>query len=105
MIHHVTLECERADADAHRAFWTALGFAPAQPPPALADRADWYERGGTQIHLLWKDAPVTAGHVAIVVDDLSALSNSRSGRSTGASRAATSPRPAGTPSRSSRSRP
>lgn len=74
MIHHVTLECERADADAHRAFWTALGFAPAQPPPALADRADWYERGGTQIHLLWKDAPVTAGHVAIVVDDLSALS-------------------------------
>lgn len=73
MIHHVTLECRRADADAHRAFWTALGFAPVTPPESLADRADWYERGGTQIHLLWKDAPRVTGHVAIVVEDLSAL--------------------------------
>lgn len=73
MIHHVTLECQRADAAAHRDFWTALGFAPVTPPPSLADRADWYERGGTQIHLLWTDEPRLAGHVAIVVDDLDAL--------------------------------
>jgi catechol 2,3-dioxygenase-like lactoylglutathione lyase family enzyme len=75
MIHHVTLESHRADADAHRRFWTALGFAPATPPAALAGRADWYERGGTQVHVLWTDAPVVPrrGHVAVRVDDLDAL--------------------------------
>lgn len=75
MIHHVSLECERSDAAAHRRFWTALGFDEVMPPEALRGRADWYERGGTQIHLLWTDAPIVApqGHVAVRVDDLGAL--------------------------------
>ena len=75
MIHHVSLEMQRSEAEAGRRFWTALGFAPVTPPPALADRADWYERGGTQIHLLWTDEPVVPrqGHVAVRVDDLDAL--------------------------------
>ncbi len=71
MIHHVSLECARPDADAHDAFWRALGFVPVPPPESLADRAAWYERGGTQIHLLWRDEPIVApaGHVAVIVDD------------------------------------
>jgi catechol 2,3-dioxygenase-like lactoylglutathione lyase family enzyme len=75
MIHHVTLECHPRDADAHRHFWTQLGFRPVGPPPSLADRAAWYERGGTQIHLLWTEDPVIPpdGHVAVRVDDLDAL--------------------------------
>ncbi len=76
MIHHVTLECQRSDADAHRRFWTALGFVAVAPPKPLAARADWYAHEGTQIHLLWTDAPVVPrqGHVAVRVDDLDALS-------------------------------
>lgn len=75
MIHHVTLESQRADADAHRRFWTALGFRPATPPPSLADRAEWFERGATQVHVMWTDDPVVPpqAHVAIRVDDLDAL--------------------------------
>ena len=75
MIHHVSLESQRADAAAHRRFWTALGFAAVTPPEPLRDRADWYERDGTQIHLLWTDDPVVPaqGHVAVRVDDLDAL--------------------------------
>lgn len=74
MLHHVSLECARADADAHDAFWRALGFVPATVPDGLAGRAAWYERGGTQVHLLWRDDPVVApaGHVAVMVDDLDA---------------------------------
>lgn len=72
MLHHVSLECRRADADAHDAFWRALGFVPVVAPEGLRDRAAWYERGGTQIHLLWKEAPVAAGHVAVRVDAIDA---------------------------------
>lgn len=75
MIHHVTLEAQRADSAAHRAFWTALGFRPVTPPASLAERADWYERAGTQVHVLWTEQPVVPpeGHVAVRVDDLEAL--------------------------------
>lgn len=75
MIHHVSLEAQRADAEAHRRFWTALGFVPVEPPLSLAGRADWYERAGTQIHLLWTEDPVVppSGHVAVRVDSLDAL--------------------------------
>lgn len=75
MIHHVSLESDRADADAHRRFWTALGFTEVDPPAALRDRSAWFERGGTQVHLLWTDAPVVPaqGHLAVRVDELDAL--------------------------------
>jgi catechol 2,3-dioxygenase-like lactoylglutathione lyase family enzyme len=74
MIQHVALETTRADGRAAIAFWQALDFAVVEPPPGLRDRAAWLERGGTQIHLLWTDAPTFAreGHVAVVVDDYEA---------------------------------
>ena len=75
MIQHVSLECRREDADAHRAFWTALGFTEIQPPESLRDRAAWLQSGETQIHLLWAENPVVPpeGHVAVQVADLDAL--------------------------------
>ena len=75
MIHHVSLESDRADADAHRAFWTELGFTEVAPPASLRDRSVWFEHAGTQVHLLFTDAPVVApqGHVAVQVDSLDAL--------------------------------
>ncbi|MDP9346440.1 MAG: hypothetical protein M3P44_12115 [Actinomycetota bacterium] len=72
MIQHVALETRRADVDAAVAFWALLGFARVEPPPSLAARAAWVqEPGGTQVHLLYAEAPVVApeGHVAIVVAD------------------------------------
>lgn len=74
MIQHVALETEPADGPAAIAFWQAVGFAIVEPPPSLRDRASWLERGGTQIHLLWTEAPTTPpeGHVAVVVDDYDA---------------------------------
>jgi catechol 2,3-dioxygenase-like lactoylglutathione lyase family enzyme len=71
VIHHAALETRRADGEAAAAFWRLLGFEEIEPPETLRERAAWLERGGTQIHLLWKDDPTAApeGHVAVVVDD------------------------------------
>lgn len=75
MIQHVSLECLRADEDAHRRFWRALGFRDVEPPAGLRDRAGWLQSGDTQIHLLWTDDPVVPpqGHVAVQVADLDVL--------------------------------
>jgi catechol 2,3-dioxygenase-like lactoylglutathione lyase family enzyme len=62
----------REDADACAAFYGLLGFALVDPPPTLADRAVWVERGGTQVHLMFVEGtPVIPpqGHLAVVVDD------------------------------------
>jgi catechol 2,3-dioxygenase-like lactoylglutathione lyase family enzyme len=74
MIQHVALETRRTDALVAAAFWQELGFALVDPPRTLADRAAWLEREGTQIHLLWTDAPTVQreGHVAVVVADYEA---------------------------------
>jgi catechol 2,3-dioxygenase-like lactoylglutathione lyase family enzyme len=71
VLQHVALETRRADGPAALRFWRLLGFEPVDPPPSLRDRADWVQRGETQIHLLWSDEPVAPpeGHAAVVVDD------------------------------------
>ena len=70
MIHHVALETARADGPAAEAFWRLLGFEPVDPPHALRERAAWLEHAGTQVHLLWNDAPTAPpkGHVAVVLE-------------------------------------
>jgi catechol 2,3-dioxygenase-like lactoylglutathione lyase family enzyme len=74
MIHHVALETRKADAEACVAFFAVLGFARADPPPTLRERAVWLARGTQQIHLLLTDDPVVPpnGHVAVVADDYEA---------------------------------
>ena len=71
VIQHVALETRRADGAAAREFWRLLGFEPVLPPATLRERADWLQRGSTQVHLLWHEAPTAPpeGHVAVVVDD------------------------------------
>ena len=71
MIQHVALETRRSDAEAANAFWRLLGFERVEPPETLKERADWLQRGATQIHLLWHDDPTAPpeGHVAVVLDD------------------------------------
>jgi catechol 2,3-dioxygenase-like lactoylglutathione lyase family enzyme len=71
VIQHVALETRRSDGEAAGRFWELLGFVPVEPPETLRDRADWLQRGATQIHLLWQDEPTAPpeGHVAVVIDD------------------------------------
>jgi catechol 2,3-dioxygenase-like lactoylglutathione lyase family enzyme len=74
VIQHVALETARADGAEAQAFWRAVGFVDVEAPPSLRDRAAWLERAGTQIHLLWTEAPTapSEGHVAVVVADYDA---------------------------------
>jgi len=70
VIQHVSLEVRREDVAACVAFYRLLGFAPAEPPPSLADRAAWVQRGPTQVHLMYVEDPVALpnGHVAVVIE-------------------------------------
>lgn len=74
MLHHVSLEVSAADADRFAKLFAAVGFAPVTSPEALGAAVDWYERGGTQIHLIRTDGATAPflGHAAIVVDDFAA---------------------------------
>jgi catechol 2,3-dioxygenase-like lactoylglutathione lyase family enzyme len=58
-----------------RAFYAALGFEDAEPPPGIIGRAAWLQREGTQVHLLFVDGDAAVGwggHVAIVAPDYEA---------------------------------
>lgn len=67
-LQHVALEVRAADADAEVAFWALLGFAEVEPPGSLRKRSRWVQRGVTQVHLLFAEAPVIPpeGHVAVL---------------------------------------
>ena len=71
MIQHVALEVRREDVAACERFWALLGFAPVVPPPSLAARTAWLQRGEQQIHLLIDEDPTAPpqGHVAILAED------------------------------------
>jgi hypothetical protein len=71
MLHHVTLELMPADLGRAAEFWVTLGFAQVKPPPDLAPRFTWFERNGTQIHLMHTESPTVPahGHAAVIVPD------------------------------------
>ena len=73
-LQHVSLEVRAADAPAELRFWEQVGFARVEPPGALGERSAWVQRGTTQVHLLFAEAPVVppSGHAAVVVDDFDA---------------------------------
>jgi catechol 2,3-dioxygenase-like lactoylglutathione lyase family enzyme len=74
VLQHVAHETREEDVEAVLAFWSLLGFEPVAPPPSLAGRAHWVQRGATQIHLLLTRDPVVppAGHTAVVAADYDA---------------------------------
>jgi catechol 2,3-dioxygenase-like lactoylglutathione lyase family enzyme len=72
MLHHVGIEIASTDVDRAVEFFTLLGFARVEPPPALAAGFTWVEREGTQIHLMHQEQPTVPerGHLAVVVPKL-----------------------------------
>ena len=71
MLQHVTIEVRADQVEACVGFYALLGFVHVEPPPSLAGRATWVERGGTQVHLMPVDEPVVpgSGHHAVLVAD------------------------------------
>ena len=75
MLQHVSIETRREDVDACARFYELVGFRRVEAPASLADRAEWLERDGTQIHLMLADDPVVPprAHHALVVADYDAV--------------------------------
>lgn len=74
MLHHVGIEVEPSDVERAVEFFSLLGFAAIEPPPALSAGFTWLERDGTQVHLMHEDDPTvpSRGHLAVVTPDLDA---------------------------------
>ena len=75
MIHHVALEVRPEQMAAEGSFWLAAGFTRVPAPEALGAGFDWYEREGTQVHLMETDEPArppVRGHIAVVAPDFEA---------------------------------
>src|SRR4051794_31487378 len=70
MLHHVGIEVAPADFEAAVGFFELLGFERVESPPTLREFT-WFERGGTQVHLMSEEEPTvpSPGHLAVVVDD------------------------------------
>ena len=71
MLHHVTLEVIPGDLGRAAEFWALLGFTEISTPDDLPGDFIWFERGGTQIHLMASERPTIPpdGHPAVVVPD------------------------------------
>lgn len=71
MLQHVSLEIRPGDVEAMLDFWELLGFRRVEVPETLRGVTSWVERDGTQIHLLYSEAPTVppSGHAAVVVSD------------------------------------
>ena len=75
MLHHVSLEIAPEDADRFAQLLALLGFESVPAAPVLGDSVLWFERRGTQVHLiLTKGATVPVlGHAAVAVDDFGGM--------------------------------
>src|SRR5690606_39237792 len=75
MLHHVALEVAPGLMAREGEFWLAVGFTRVPAPESLGGGFDWYERDGTQIHLMETpdpSAPPLRGHTAVVAPDIQA---------------------------------
>ena len=74
MLHHVSIEVPPDAADRFREMLELIGFTEVEAPPELGGMIPWYEREGTQVHLIVTEgatAPVL-GHPAFAVDHFEA---------------------------------
>jgi len=71
MLHHVALEVSPAHIPGDSRFWTLAGFEEVEVPEELGPDFTWFEKAGTQIHLMHCEDPVIPprGHVAVVARD------------------------------------
>ena len=74
MLHHVSIEVPPDAADRFREMLELIGFSEVEAPEQLGGMIPWYEREGTQVHLIVTEGatvPVLA-HAAFVARDFDA---------------------------------
>lgn len=71
MLHHVSIEVPPADAARFGELLGLIGFAEVEAPEELGGKIPWFEREGTQVHLIVTEgATVPAlGHAAFVAPE------------------------------------
>jgi catechol 2,3-dioxygenase-like lactoylglutathione lyase family enzyme len=71
VLHHVSLEVPPDQIEASVEFWGLLGFERIAAPEPIAAFVTWFERGGTQLHLIQSTDPTVphVGHAAVVAHD------------------------------------
>jgi len=73
MLHHVALEVAPHLMAREGDFWLAVGFESVAAPDSLGEGFRWYERDGTQIHLMETidpSVPPVRGHTAVLAPDI-----------------------------------
>lgn len=71
MLHHVSLELDPSDSADFNRLMELVGFQRIEAPAVFEGAVKWYERDGTQIHLIETPEPAAPalGHAALAVDD------------------------------------
>jgi catechol 2,3-dioxygenase-like lactoylglutathione lyase family enzyme len=71
VLHHVSIEVPSGDAERWEELLRLIGFERVEAPEALGGAIPWYERAGTQVHLIVTDAATVPvlGHAAFVAAD------------------------------------
>jgi hypothetical protein len=74
VLHHVSIEVLPEDAERFGEMLGLIGFAEIPAPEALGGRIPWYEREGTQVHLIVTEGATAPalGHAAFVAQDFEA---------------------------------
>lgn len=71
MLHHVSIEVAPADAERFGELLELIGYRPIDAPEVFGGSIPWFEREGTQVHLIVTEgasAPAL-GHAAFVAPD------------------------------------
>ena len=71
MLHHVSIEVLPDDAARFGEMLELIGFREIEAPEALGGHIPWYEREGTQVHLIVTEGATVPvlGHAAFVARD------------------------------------
>ena len=74
MLHHVSIEVLPEDAERFGEMLAAIGFEAVEAPDDLGGKIPWYERAGTQVHLIVTEGATVPvlGHAAFVAAEFGA---------------------------------
>jgi catechol 2,3-dioxygenase-like lactoylglutathione lyase family enzyme len=74
VLQHVTIEVDPADLRRFEELLGLIGFSEVEAPAELGGAIPWYERRGTQVHLIPTEAATAPalGHAAFVAADFEA---------------------------------
>ncbi len=77
MLHHVAIEVLPADAERFGEMLELIGFQSIDAPEEFGGGIPWYEREGTQVHLIITEGATAPalGHAAFVAPDFEATAS------------------------------